>query len=326
MRICVIGAGALGASYGGRLAISGADVTLIDTWQDHVAAINRDGLDLDGVPGQQHVAIAAVSDPAGLAPFDFALIAVDTNHTAAAARTAQAVLAPDGFALTLQNGIGNVEQLSAVLGAGRVLGGSSMCSAMTRGPGRVTQTHQDPTTIGELDGSTSERVAAVKALLETAGFDTRIAGDVMAVIWQKFLLNIAINPICAVTGLRLGEVVRLPATNEFQDRILDEALAVVAAKGLVLQDPNIRKTIKHHCWTKYSMPSMLQHINQGRMTEIDALNGALVCEAAALGIPTPFNAALTALVKGREFASHRAVAEPGVDYAALEATAGPMPD
>ncbi|MGF1625457.1 MAG: ketopantoate reductase family protein, partial [Alphaproteobacteria bacterium] len=90
--------------------------------------------------------------------------------------------------------------------------------------------------------------------------------------------------------------------------------------------PDIRATVRRHSWSKFSKPSMLQHIERGRPTEIDALNGALVREAAALGIPTPWNEALTALVKGREFASRRAVEEPGVDYDALEATAGPMPE
>ncbi|MEZ5670292.1 MAG: ketopantoate reductase family protein [Alphaproteobacteria bacterium] len=325
MRICVIGAGALGGSYGGRLALAGADVTLVDVWQAHVEAIGRDGLRLDGVPGDRRVRVAAATGPQGLAPFDMAIVTVDANHSGEAAKTAAAALKPDGFALTLQNGIGNVETLVAALGRARVVGGSSMCSAAVQGPGHVTQTHQGPTTVGELDGGGSPRVDALKALLEGAGFDTRIAPDVLAVIWQKFLLNLSINPICAVTGLRLGELARLPAVDAFQDRIIAEALAVVAAKGLNLPDPDIRGTIKRHTWSKYSRPSMLQHVDMGRRTEIDALNGALVREAQALGVAVPFNEALTALVKGREFARMRAVNEPDVDYDALESAAGPWP-
>ncbi len=325
MRVCVIGAGALGGSYGARLALSGVDVTLIDVLADHVAAINRDGLRLDGVPGAHTVAMAAYADPAEAPPADLAIVTVDANHSADAAMTAAQVLAPDGFALTLQNGIGNVEALVEVLGAARVLGGSSMSSFMVRGPGQVTQTHQGPTTIGELDGRSTDRAATVKAMLDAAGFPTSISPDIMAVIWQKFLLNIAINPICAATGLRLGELARQPDVNDFQDRIIDEALAVVAAKGLDIPDKDIRSTIKRHCWTKFSRPSMQQHVDAGRRTEINALNGALVREAEALGIDVPYNRALTALVKGREFARIRAVHEPDIDYEALEAQAGPWP-
>jgi 2-dehydropantoate 2-reductase len=321
LRICVIGAGALGGSYGGRLALSGADVTLIDRWPEHVAAIARDGLHLDGVPGDHFVRLPAVTDPAGVSGFDLAIVTVDANATAAAAQTARAVLAPGGFALTLQNGIGNVEALVAVLGEDRVIGGSSMSSAAVAGPGHVTQTHKGKTTIGELDGRRTDRIEAVRALLEGAGFDTVVSEDVMAVVWQKFLLNLAINPLCAITGLRLGEVSRLPAMDALQDRVIDEALAVVAAKGLRLPDPDIRATIKRHCRSKYSRPSMLQHIDAGRRTEIDALNGALVREAQALGVPVPCNEAVVALAKGRELARIRAVSEPDIDYDALEAEA-----
>src|SRR5690606_22480147 len=151
--------------------------------------IARDGLDLDGVPGSLRVPVRAVGDPSALAPFDLALVTVDTNSTRDAARTAQAVLASDGFALTLQNGIGNVEALSEALGEDRVAGGSSMCSALVRGPGRITQTHQGSTVIGELAAAGSPRLERLRALLERAGFDTRISGDIQAVIWQKFILN-----------------------------------------------------------------------------------------------------------------------------------------
>ena len=321
MRICVIGAGALGGCFGGRLAKAGFEVSLIDTWKEHVEAIRRDGLLVRGVPGEFRVRVPAATGPEGVAPVDLALVAVDANHTAEAARTAAAVLAPDGVALTVQNGIGNIEALVAALGSARVLGGSTMASFQGDGPGRVTQTHAAPTTIGELDRRTTPRVERVRDALQAAGFETRIAPDIMAVIWEKFLLNLAINPICAVTFLRLGELVRLDATDRFQDRIIDEACAVVRAKGLALDLDAIRTRIKRHCRSKYSKPSMLQHLERGVRTEIDALNGALVREAAALGLDVPFNEALTLLVKGAEAYHRRRVHGPALDEAALEAAA-----
>lgn len=147
----------------------------------------------------------------------------------------------------------------------------------------------------------------------------------MAVIWNKFVLNVAINALCAVTGLRLGELARHSDMDGYQDRIIEEALAVVAAKGITLPDPDIRWTIKKHCWSKFSKPSMLQHMERGRKTEVDALNGAVVREGKALGIATPYNEALTAMVKGRELAVRRALFEPGTDYETLEKSAGQRP-
>lgn len=325
MRVCVIGAGAVGGTFGARLAAAGHEVTLIDSWAEHVAAIAADGLRVDGVPGELRLRLRAQVDPSGVAGQDLALVATDANHTAEAAATAAQVLAGDGVALTVQNGIGNIEALCAVLGRARVIGGSTMASFRGNGPGWVTQTHAAPTTIGELDGQATPRLAALHAALEGAGLETRTSADILAVIWEKFLLNLAINPLCAVTFLRLGEVARCAATDRFQDRLIDEAFAVTRAKGLALDLDAIRRAIKAHTWAKYSKPSMLQHLERGRRTEIDALNGALVREAAPLGVPVPFNEALTLLVKGCEAYHRRRAGGIELDEAALEAEAARSP-
>lgn len=321
MRIVVIGAGALGASIGAKLAAAGEEVTLVDRWVEHVEAIRARGLRAAGVPHAVELRLPACLPDDLPAGQDLALVTVDTNHTAEAAAQAQRALGPEGFALTLQNGIGNIEQLVAVLGPSRVVGGSTMCSFRTIGPGAVEQTHLGPTMIGELDGTVSARMACVRDRLVTAGYPVEVSADIQGVIWQKFILNIAINPICAITGLRLGEVARLEATDRFQDRLLDEAFEVVHAKGLALPEAELRRKVKAHTRAKFSKPSMLQHMEAGRRTEIDALNGALVREAKALGLSVPFHEALTLLIKGRELFERRRVHEPGIDYAALEAAA-----
>ena len=122
----------------------------------------------------------------------------------------------------------------------------------------------------------------------------------MAAIWEKLIVNVTINPICGITGLRMGELARLPATDRYQDRLIEEALAVARAKGLALPEADLRARIKTHCWDKYSKPSMLQHLEAGRRTEIAALNGALVREAQALGVAVPFNEAIALLIEGRQ--------------------------
>lgn len=325
MDICVIGAGSMGGLYGGRLALTGHAVSFIDLWAEHVDAINRDGLRLDGIQGDHLVRAVAATGPAAVPKADLALIFVDTNATADAARTAQAVLKPDGAALTLQNGIGNVEALVSVLGRERVLAGLSYHSAALQGPGHDTHTHAGPTWIGELDGSRTPRLAALEKALAAAGFDTIVVDDVIAHVWTKFVLNSGINALCAITGLRLGEVARLPATHAFQGRLVDEILAVVAAKGVRLTDPDPKRTILDHTWSKYNKPSMLQHMEAGKRTEIDALNGAVVREGRALGIPTPFNEALTLLIKGRELHMRQTLRGPAPDYAVLEQEAKATP-
>jgi 2-dehydropantoate 2-reductase len=322
MRITVVGAGAMGASYGGHLARTGHEVALLDTWRDHVDAINRDGLRVDGVLGDHRIKVPASAAPNGLARdrgADVAIVFVDANNTAKAAESLTGLLAPDGFAITFQNGIGNIEKLQAALGPERVLGGSSMCSAASRGPGHVTLTHMGTTSVGETHGADSPRVQALLDALRGAGFEAEHEPNVMGLIWQKFVVNCATNAIAATTGLRGGEIVRLPELNAFQDRVLDEIMAVTRAKGIRLPNPDIAAKAKANCHKKFNKPSMLQHVEAGRRTEIEALNGALIREAQALGIPTPNNEALVALLKGRELHQQRRIHQPDLDYDAWEA-------
>jgi 2-dehydropantoate 2-reductase len=194
-----------------------------------------------------------------------------------------------------------------------------MCSAAARGPGHVSLTHLGTTTIGETDGAVRERTRALVQALNEAGLETVVAPDIMAVIWEKFALNCSINALAATTGLRGGEMARLPELDALQDKIIDEVLAVTERKGIRLPTPDFRAKIKAHWRKKFNKPSMLQHVEAGRRTEIDALNGALLREARALGIATPYNEALVALLKGRELHRMRTVHEPDLDYAAWEA-------
>jgi 2-dehydropantoate 2-reductase len=321
MRIYMIGAGAMGSVYGGLLARAGFDVTLIDPREDHIGAVRRNGLIVEGVCGRHVIRLPAYTGHTGLAPADFVIVFTDANATKEAARAVTQVLKPDGFALTLQNGIGNVEALAHALGEARVVAGVTMNSAALPEPGRAVYTNAGITSIGSLDGRTIPALEELARMLNQAGIETRVIPDPMAHIWSKFVLNCAINPLTAATGLRSGEMYRTPEVNALQDRIIDEILLVIERKGVRLAEPAPRKKIKDHCRVRYNRPSMMQHVEQGRPTEIDALNGALVREAKALGIAVPYNEAVVAVVKGVEKARRQLLNEPPRDYAKLEAEA-----
>jgi len=325
MRFCIIGAGAMGGLYGGRLALAGHQVAFIDANPDTVAAIRKDGLRLDGVGGKHRIKAPAAADASGLDDgmhrADVALIHTDTNNTRSGAEQAAAVLDDDGFAVTLQNGIGNVETLLDVLGEGRVAGGISYHSAAAPAPGRSLHTNDGTTFVGELDGSRSARIEALAAALAETGMTVEISERIEAVIWTKFLVNCAVNPLAAITGLRVGEIASTPEANTFQDRILDEAMRVINAKGIRLTYDDPVAAIKRLTGRSYNKPSMLQHMEQGRPTEIDALNGALVREGRAMGVATPFNEALTLLVKSRNRHMIQALHGEPIDYQALEEAA-----
>jgi len=317
----MIGAGAMGGVYGGLLERAGFDVTLIDVRTDHVDAIRRDGLKIEGVRGDHVIRMPVTNSDSGLEPFDLAIVFTDANSTGEAARTAARILRQEGFAMTLQNGIGNVEALVSELGRSRVVAGVSMNSAAGPALGRSAYTHSGMTSIGELDGRDTPRIREVARMLNLAGIETEIVNDPMSYIWSKFVLNCGINALTAVTGLRSGEMARTPEVDALQDRVIDEILLVVEAKGVTLAEPDPRKKIKDHCRGRYNKPSMMQHVEQGRRTEIDAINGALVREARALSLAVPYNEAIVAVVKGLEKSRRQALHEPPIDYRQREAEA-----
>ncbi len=332
MRIVMIGAGAMGCVFGAAFARAGATVTLVDPWAAHMAAIARHGLVLEGVLSPGRVGLAAVSDPAALGEADLAVVLCDAASTAAAADTAAGILGPTGVALTLQNGIGNVEALQARLGAGRVLAGSTYNSAAVLAPGRVLHSNRGETAIGVPDGAPADaagrleaRATAIAAMLEAAGLPARVSAAVTGEIWSKFLLNCVANPVCAVTGMRPGEAVRDPDALALMEALLDEVLAVVAAKGVRLPEADPRAAVLDHCWERYNRPSMLQHLEAGRATEIGVLNGALLREAEALGVPVPVNRTMVRTVRAIEARQAARAASPQLDEAALEAAARAAP-
>ena len=165
------------------------------------------------------------------------------------------------------------------------------------------------------------RVEALRETLLHSGFTPEISMDIMGAIWSKFVLNCGINPVCAISGLRAGEVARNVSADEMQTQILEEVMSVVEAKGINLDNDDMVGYVKKLTRMRYNKPSMQQHMEAGRPTEIDSLNGALVREAKKLGISVPFNEALVFMVKARETAMTETAKGVEKDYAKLEAEA-----
>ncbi|HZE98848.1 MAG TPA: 2-dehydropantoate 2-reductase [Planctomycetota bacterium] len=300
LQFVVIGAGNMGCVYGGNLARIGQRVAFVDVWKEHVDVLARQGLHLEGLTGDFTVRPQASTDAAALPKADVVLICVNTYATADAARAAAVALKPEGCCLTLQNGVGNVEILEDVLGKGRVLAGLSFQSGDIAGPGHVRHTNNGATYIGELDRSRSPRLAVLVELLAAAGMNPEPVEDVMRTLWTKFIHNCGINALCAITGLRPGHLREVPELDPFQTGIIEEALALVRAKGIEPTEADPVRAIKEYCSHKFHRPSMMQHLLRGQRTEIDALNGYVARESARLGLKAPCNDALTKLIKGRE--------------------------
>ena len=309
MQIVVIGAGNMGCVYGGNLARIGIPVCLVDVWKEHVEQIRLHGLRFEGLTGSFTVRVGATTDPAEAPKADAALLCVNSYSTRAAAEAARIALKPEGWCLTLQNGVGNIEILSEVLGPHRVLAGLSFQSGDLAGPGFIRHTNNGPTYLGELDRSPTPRLAHMEELMTKASLNPVAVNDVIATIWGKFVHNCGINAICAITGLRPGHIQEVPALRGFQVRIIEEAAALVRAKGIHLEEEDPVAAIQEYCSHKFHRPSMMQHLERGQQTEIDALNGYVARESRLLGLAAPYNEALASLVAGRQHHPVKQVAE-----------------
>lgn len=318
--VVMIGAGALGGSMAGALARAGVNLTLIDTDAAHVAAIEADGLTVTNLGDGAPVRISARTDPGPADSADLAIVMVPTYERDAAARTLSHVLKPDGHAVSLQNGLGNAEVLIGAVGRKRVFMGSSKASADRPAPGNPRITRLDPLTLGELDGPPKQRTRWLAEKLAEGGFPTELSDNIEGVLWSKFITNCCINALSAITGLRMGEVTRVPGLGALRWEIVEECLAVVRAKGIRLPNDEPAAALKPHVWRKFTQPSMLQMMEAGRPIEIEAINGHLLAEADALGIPVPVNRTVTMLARGRAAAVARDRG-PKPDYATLTAEA-----
>lgn len=312
-KVVMIGAGAMGGVIAGALARAGVDLSIIDTDQAHVDAINADGLRVANLGDGAPLRVPAMSEAAGTGWADLAVIMTPAYETGNAAGTAAQVLKPDGAAVSVQNGLGNAEALVAALGAGRVFMGSTRVSADRPAPGCPRATKIDPSSVGELTGPAQERTHWFAEALTNGGLPTTVSDNVTGVLWSKFIHNCAINALSAITGLRMGEVSRTPGLGDLRWEIMEECLSVVRAKGIALEYPDPVPQLKQHVWRKFTKPSMHQHVEQGRLIEIDAINGWLVAEAEALGVDVPMNRAVTALARGRALAAYRQRTET-IDY------------
>lgn len=301
MKIAVVGAGAMGCLFGGRLS-QVAEVWLIDPWVEHVIALQSKGLLLQEMDGSEHIlSVRAVNDPNQVTvKVDLALILVKSHQTEWAARQAASILAPEGIALTLQNGLGNLEIIAGIVGAARALLGATMQGATLLGPGQVRHAGAGPTYLA-MPPDRAAQVKEVRDLFQAAGFETHLVDNVENLVWGKLIVNVGINALTAILRVPNGALAELPAARALLECAVAEAVAVAQAKHIALPYSNpVEYVIGVARATAANRSSMLQDVLRGASTEIGVINGAIVREGAQLGIPTPVNRILTDLVRAIE--------------------------
>ena len=303
MKIYFLGAGALGCAIGGTLAAGGSDVTLIDRYQEHVDAINRDGLKMKEGETERVVHVKAATDCRGLPPADLVIVLVKSFHTHDAILSALPIVGERTAVMSLQNGLGHEDILAEAAGPSHVLAGKTYVGGVLLGPGRIIAgTRGKRTFIGELDGSISPRVAAIAEAFERAELPCTVSDNIVGTMWDKLLINVATGALSGVTGLPYGGLYAVPEIEACAVAAVGEAMAVARAAGIKLsiQEPRDAWVMAAEGLPAEFRTSMLQSLDKGAATEIDFINGAVVRAGQRRNVPTPVNQVLVAAIKGIE--------------------------
>lgn len=300
MKILICGAGAMGSLFGAKLHLAGHEVWLTSHWAEHINAIRADGLTLhnpDGIIRHLAIPIIAPTDPLPT-DIEVAFISVKSRQTESAAQQASQALAPDGIAITMQNGVGNLEVLAEIVGIERAFLGVTAHGATLLEPGAVRHTGQGSTMVATTPDAT--KAQQLTEILTTAGFTTTLEADIERVVWRKLLVNVGINALTAILNVPNGALAENEPAQAILREAVTEAAQVARAKDIAIGDDAIERALEVAQRTATNVSSMLADVRRGVETEIDVMNGAIVREGERLGIPTPVNRTLTHLIHAIE--------------------------
>ena len=293
--ILIVGTGAMALLFGGRLAASGVKVTLLGTWNEGIQAVREKGIRITGETGEFAYPVKATSDIREIKKVPFALVLVKSWQTERAAQQLKKVMQPVSVALTMQNGLGNLEILSDLLGEDRAALGVTTYGATLLEPGLVRHGGEGIITLG-----THPRLGTLKVYLQQADFSIQETTDLSSLVWSKLIINAAINPLTALLGVRNGELLESRAAKRVMSIAAKEAASVASAKGikLIFTDP-AQAAEEVAAATSGNISSMLQDIRRKSPTEIDAICGEIVREGKRLKVSTPVNNLLFQLVQSQ---------------------------
>jgi 2-dehydropantoate 2-reductase len=283
MKIVVVGSGAIGSLYGAFLStIKGNDVILVGR-DPHVSAIRSNGLIIRGIMGNHLFHLNAVDHASELSEADLILLTTKTYDTLEAITSAKHLIDKGAYILLIQNGLGTEDIVADALNSTRVLRATTCMGALRTEPGIVTF------------------VKMISKMFKDCGFEVRTSENIEGVVWTKTLVNCGINPVGALTGLTNGEVYKNPELRNLVIKLVEEAVKVVKALGIELTtDDPVRYALGTAKATGNNINSMLQDIMAGKRTEIDAITGEIIRLGKELGIDTPSNEVVFALIKAIE--------------------------
>jgi 2-dehydropantoate 2-reductase len=287
--IAVVGAGAVGCYFGGMLALAGAPVTFIGR-KRQVEALRGKGLNLESVHFTRTIPVSASTDMSFAADAQVVLLCVKTTDTEEAAKSLAPHLAAGALVVSLQNGVDNVARIRAAAGINAVPAVVYVGAEVTE-PGRVKHTARGDLVLGNVDSTLAK-------LFARAEIPIRLSENIEGDLWMKLIQNCAYNALSALGRAQYGRLVRNPLMRDLMKRVVDEVVAVGRARGIRFPDGDlVAATWKLGEGMERTTSSTAQDIARGKRTEIDSLNGYVARLGEELGIPTPVNRTLHALVK-----------------------------
>jgi 2-dehydropantoate 2-reductase len=284
--ILIVGTGALGVLFAARLARAGHRVTMLGTWKEGISALQKDGARLiDAEGNEQRFKVRATDDPRECTGAKHALVLVKAWQTERAANQLKDCLAADGLALTLQNGLGNYETLTRILGVHRVALGSTTTGATLIAPGVARAGGE-----GVVSIQRHPTLGPIETALISAKFNAHLVEDAQSLVWGKLIINAAINPLTALLRVPNGELLNRPSAREMMAKLAREAKEVANAENIKLPfDDPVAMAEEVARKTASNQSSMLQDVLRNAPTEIDAICGAVVKFGEKHGIETPVN-------------------------------------
>jgi len=299
MKVVIVGPGAVGSLFAYFLSRAETDLWLLDREPARAGRLEHGGIEVEALDGHAcRIKPRVSADPSEIGIADVVIICVKAGDTIHAARSIHPIVGDDTAVLTLQNGMGNVEKITAELTKGSVLGGTTAQGSTVLEPGRIRHAGVGETIIGEPGRPHGPRTDELVSLFQACGMDASATDDLEGLLWGKLVINVGINALTAITGLKNGELVERPGTQGILREAVAEALAVAVAKGITLPYDNAVDKVESVCRaTAANISSMLQDMLRRRRTEIDAINDVIVSEGERLVVPTPVNRTLTGLVR-----------------------------
>ena len=305
LNVAVLGAGAMGCLFGGLLAEKGLKVTLIDVWKEHIDAINKNGLKMDGFGGDRFIKINATSNPKSIRPVDVVIVMCKATALEQALINAINIIGDKTVLMSFQNGIGHEAIMQNIVGVNKVLGGTTTQASNILGPGHIKNHASLPSWIGEYEGGLSDRVKDIAETFTAHGLETIASDNVKKRKWMKLFALTAVGPLSAIFDMHHTE---LYVTNkesklarELGKQIILETRKVAQADGVeVSEDECLEMFLKIVDSNQTNKSSMAFDIQYKRKSEIDFINGSVSKIGKKHGVPTPLNDMLYKIIKVKE--------------------------